>query len=219
MQMHHHFRSRFLTDSLSAMGFCSSYPEVRRFEENAAAFVVPDILESQKSISYRMFLFVADNVDHNIATLDEKGTFHRMGIIADATPGTKVSNAVLRKKLCELYVTHETRIPVKEYRFAKQVCSNMKFQPVPLVNDEDHRIYLLWEVSFRFHLPVPNWQGMMHTLNSNSRHPGQSSVMFLPMIDMYPGDRTYTLSTLEFICKLASKHNISPVVIFDQSVF
>ena len=28
VQMHHHFRSRFLIDSLSAMGFCSSYSEV-----------------------------------------------------------------------------------------------------------------------------------------------------------------------------------------------
>ena len=39
------------------------------------------------------------------------------------------------------------------------------------------------------------------------------------MIDMYPGDKTCILSTLEFICKLASKHNISPVVTFDQPLF
>jgi hypothetical protein len=30
--------------------------------------------------------WVADNVDHNISTLDGKGTFHGMGIIAVSTP-------------------------------------------------------------------------------------------------------------------------------------
>ena len=60
---------------------------------------------------------------------------------------------------------------------------------------------------------------MMHALTSERSHPGQSSVLFLPMIDMYPGDKTCILSTLEFICKLASKHNISPVVTFDQPLF
>jgi len=36
VQMHHLYRSKFLVDSLSAMGFCSSYCEVLRFEKNAA---------------------------------------------------------------------------------------------------------------------------------------------------------------------------------------
>ena len=49
VQMHHHFRSRFLIDSLSAMGYCSSYSEVQRFEANAAASVAPDILGSYSS--------------------------------------------------------------------------------------------------------------------------------------------------------------------------
>ena len=33
-----------------------------------------------------MTQFVADNVDHNIATTDGKGTFHGMGIIAISAP-------------------------------------------------------------------------------------------------------------------------------------
>lgn len=41
----------------------------------------------------------------------------------------------------------------------------------------------------------------------------------LPMIDMYPGDQTCILSTLEFISNLAAKHKISPVVTFDQPPF
>ena len=44
VQMHHHFRSRFLIDNLAAMGYCSSYSEVQRFEENAAFSTCPDVL-------------------------------------------------------------------------------------------------------------------------------------------------------------------------------
>ena len=44
IQMHHHFRSKFLIDILSAMGYCTSYSEVQRFEENAASSIAPDVL-------------------------------------------------------------------------------------------------------------------------------------------------------------------------------
>jgi len=45
----------------------------------------------------RMLLFVADNVDHNIVSLDGTGTFHGMGMIAIVTPGHKVAHPVLRQ--------------------------------------------------------------------------------------------------------------------------
>ncbi len=39
------------------------------------------------------------------------------------------------------------------------------------------------------------------------------------MVDMYPGDKICILSSLQYICNLASKHNAPPVVIFDQPLF
>ena len=36
IQMHHHFASRFLVDTLNNLGYCSSYSEVKRFESSAA---------------------------------------------------------------------------------------------------------------------------------------------------------------------------------------
>ena len=36
IQMHHHFQSKYLIDSLNALGYSSSYKEVLRFERNAA---------------------------------------------------------------------------------------------------------------------------------------------------------------------------------------
>ena len=35
VQMHTHFRSRYIFDTLHALGFCSSYNEVQKFERNA----------------------------------------------------------------------------------------------------------------------------------------------------------------------------------------
>ena len=50
VQMHHLYRSCFLIDSLSTMGFSSSYPEVQRFEVNAACSLAPDVLGSDMDI-------------------------------------------------------------------------------------------------------------------------------------------------------------------------
>lgn len=78
-QLHHVFKSKFLVDTLSVMGFGSSYGEVQRFEKNAASVVASDVLGGGL---LGMVLFAADNVDRNILTLDGKGTFHGMGMIA-----------------------------------------------------------------------------------------------------------------------------------------
>lgn len=218
VQMHHHFRSKFLIDVLSAMGFCSSYSEVQRFEENAASSVALDVLGSI-NLADRMLMFAADNVDHNIASLDGKGTFHGMGMIAAVTPGHQVSHTVLRQKVSELNISEQTQVDIKQYRFAKHTRRSIKFQPIPVLSDMDHNIDILWEVSFSFSQPVPNWQGMMHVLHKQYDHPGQSSVVFLPMIDMYPGDKTCIFSTLEYMCNLTSKYDATPVVTFDQPLF
>ena len=71
IQMHHHFRSNFLIDIRSSMGYCSSYSEVQRFEENAASSVAPDVLDGVHTPD-KMVLFAADNVDHTMVTLDGK---------------------------------------------------------------------------------------------------------------------------------------------------
>ncbi|KAL8585863.1 hypothetical protein ACOMHN_056458 [Nucella lapillus] len=60
--------------------------------------------------------FAADNVDHQIRTLDGTGPFHGMGIIGAATPGTKECRAVRR----DTSVTPERidalgRVPVHFY--------------------------------------------------------------------------------------------------------
>ena len=43
--------------------------------------------------------YAADNVDHNIRTLDGNNTFHGMGIIAMVTPGTTHNHTVPRSQI------------------------------------------------------------------------------------------------------------------------
>ena len=68
VQLHYHFRSRFLIDSLYNLGFCSSYSEVLRLEENAASCRSENLISEIKSTG--ICLFAANNVDHNIVTLN-----------------------------------------------------------------------------------------------------------------------------------------------------
>lgn len=74
VQMHHHFGSRFLLDTLNTLGFASSYTEVQRFELNAAA-AAHDRTNTQFG-NGTFVQYIADNVDHNLRTLDGHGTFH-----------------------------------------------------------------------------------------------------------------------------------------------
>ena len=161
-------------------------------------------------------LFAADNVDHNIVTLDGKGTFHGMGMMAAITPGKQVSQTISRRKLWDLHITDLTKVDVKEYRFSAHSRRCIKFQPLSFFEAADHMIDVLWEISSRFKQPVANWQGMMHFSHKECDHPGKSSVVFLPMIDMYPGDKTCIFSILEYLCKFASEHNSPSIVTFDQ---
>ena len=93
--LHHHYASRFLVDSLHHLGFCCSYQQVQEFERSAAFSHGTDIPNfSDQSVQY-----VADNMDHNIQTLDGNDTFHGMGMITTVTPGVRSNNRIPRIKV------------------------------------------------------------------------------------------------------------------------
>ena len=79
VQMHKQFGSRFLIDTLNQLGFCSSYSEIQRYERSAAVNLGTDIPGLMPGTFVQ---HIADNVDHNLRTLDGYNTFHGMGIIA-----------------------------------------------------------------------------------------------------------------------------------------
>ena len=79
------FASRWLNTQLFNLGFAESYTNVVRFKQRVDMTEdIDDILQS-RAFEDSFTTFVADNVDYNIATLDGKGTFHGMGVIAAMT--------------------------------------------------------------------------------------------------------------------------------------
>jgi hypothetical protein len=96
VQLHSQYSSKILVEQLHALGFCSSYSKVVRFERNAA--VMSNTVLSVKNNSFVQH--VADNADHDSCTLDGKGTFHGMAIIAAITPSAgRVTFTVPRNKI------------------------------------------------------------------------------------------------------------------------
>ena len=80
-------------------------------------------------------LFAGDNVDHNILTIDGRGTFHGMGIIAALTPGKKKDRVIPRRHITNLDFLLQNKIPIIEHRFAKHVSQSILFKQLPaLIN-------------------------------------------------------------------------------------
>ncbi|XP_065915240.1 uncharacterized protein [Dysidea avara] len=77
---------------------------------------------------------------------------------------------------------------------------------------------LLWKTSIMFGSPRPAWSGMMQLVH-HGNHPGKSSVMFLPMIDINPSDTTCVYSTLKYIQEHSRRHNVTPIITFDQPLW
>jgi len=178
-----------------------------------------DILGENVDSDDTAILFAGDNVDHNIVTIDGKGTFHGMGMIAALTPGRKTKRIIPRRNVSELKYVEKTKIDIVDYRFANHASRKIVFKELIKSCKCDRTVDVLWELSFSFKQSTPNWQGMMHLIHQGYEHPGQSSVVFLPMIDMYSGDKTCILSTLEFLCKQATSQNITPIITFDQPFY
>ena len=86
------------------------------------------------------------------------------------------------------------------------------------VQDPKAFLDILWKTSIMFGSLRPMWSGMMQLVHHGS-HPGKSSVMFLPMIDMNPSDVTCVYSTLRYISEHARRHDVTPIITFDQPLW
>jgi hypothetical protein len=84
VQMEHLFGSKFLLQHLSSLGFSCSYDEVRRFKKSVLHSSLAPESDVNKQVNQAVGFtqYVADNIDHNVCTLDGSGTFHGMGMIS-----------------------------------------------------------------------------------------------------------------------------------------
>lgn len=87
-----------------------------------------------------------------------------MGMIAAITPRRQIMQTILRRKISELNIIAETQVDIVQYRFTKHTRRTIEFQQLPVLKNVPRDIDILWEVSFRFSEPVPNWQAFMHVL-------------------------------------------------------
>ena len=79
----HVLGSRWLIDHLNKLGFCISMNEVTRYKQSV---IEKDNYDSEFSKLAGSFTqWSADNVDHNVRTLDGKGSLHGMGIFYSTT--------------------------------------------------------------------------------------------------------------------------------------
>ena len=85
IEMDHVFGSKWLINEFSHLGFSFSYDEVIKYKQSVIQSETPENLLSEY-IPGTFTQWVADNVDHNVATLDDQGSFHGMGIIAISSP-------------------------------------------------------------------------------------------------------------------------------------
>ncbi len=216
VQLYHHFASRFLIDSLHHHGFCCSYQEVQRFEHNAAQSHGTDI----PNLTTEFVQYGADNVDHNIRTLDGHGTFHGMGMIAAVTPETRSDWPILRANVTSLDVAIVGRVQIRYHKEEGRGMSAVTYQK--LFNLKAQNCYenldVLWKTSIMLGSPRPAWSGMMQFVHQGN-HPGKASVMFLPIIDMNPSDTTCIYSTLMFVSEHARRHGVTPILTFDQPLW
>lgn len=141
----------------------------------------------------QFFQYVADNVDHNIRTLDGKNTFHGMGMIAAVTPGSKKSNPILRVKVTAKDIASVGHVPVQYHREESLGMTAVTYGKLHdmKASDPTKHLDILWKTSLLFGSPRPAWSGMTQLVHHRN-HP-KSSVIFLPIIDMNPSDMTCVL--------------------------
>ena len=123
MQMHHHFRSRYLIESLHNLG--SSYKEILKFERSSAMISgaeLEELLEDGSSVK-----FSADNVDHNICTIDGRNTFHGMGMIASVTKGKFNSKEVPRITVSDNELLKKSAVPILPFKDRKDLLKGLKY--------------------------------------------------------------------------------------------
>ena len=81
------------------------------------------------------------------------------------------------------------RVPIHFHKEERLGTGAIKFENLCSfkAQDQEADLDILWKSSILFGSLRPSWSGMMQFVHDGD-HPGKSSVMFLPMIDMNPTD-------------------------------
>ena len=172
VQLHHQFGSRFLIDTLHKLGYCSSYETVKQFEHCAAIDRGVDIPHFDKDKQFVQF--AADNIDHNIRTLDGHNTFHGMGMIAMVTPRINQSRQIPKITVSANDIAEIGKVNIQFCtKFTKLVGTKYEvLGPIDAI-DPTFNLNILWKASMLLKPPWMAWSGMMqgvHILESTQEN-------------------------------------------------
>lgn len=235
VEVDHVFGSKWLTNELAQLGYSVTYDEVLRYKQSVVASMNEE-QEMKNQFPGSFTQWVADNVDHNIATLDGKGTFHGMGIISASTPrsaGMTCSSSTIIRRLSKKATANITDIlRLKDIKIVPYddntemlPMANILYAPIielqhPYVIPTSTNLHLLWHIGGVVGADSrPQWSGFMQEVFSSQQSPA-ANIKFLPIISLNPSDKTCLYSTLLFIEEQAKKLNIvTPCVTFDQPLW
>ena len=204
------FGSKGLLRHLSRLGLLITPDEVTLYRQSVleASIALSTTLQNGAFIQWS-----TDNVDHNLATLGGKGTFHGMGILAAVIPFGSFSQLTqitrLKEKKPADEIVKNRRVPIFNYdcpatleRFPK--ISSLKTRKVRDGVTFDLESELFWHLSWYFSLsiqPRTLWSGFMQSRFSKTeyRFYQKSDVILLPIIDHQPTNLACIYSTLLFI--------------------
>ena len=239
VSLDHVLASKWLLTMLSRLGFLITNEEVNRYKQSVVQSKDTDLPLSHPQCFTQ---WSADNVDHNVLTLNGLGVFHGMGIISISVPyrspldtiasgayGETAIKRLPRVKVLKLtsgrtipilYHTPQNVPPLSMLKFK----SSTEIQNALLLKQSCSNMDLIWCTGiFLSHRtssrPMPNWSGFMQMVTVGD-HLDPADFRLLPIIDLNPGDKSCILSTLSFIDNQAAKLNIETAcVTFDQPLW
>ena len=230
-----------LIKETARLGFCASYDELIRFKQSVVSakhstspVIDEDALvgvsvvnhddvtertstplpEQPQPIPFTQF--VADNVDHDIRTIDGYGTFHGMGIISASAHSGQGMHAphmeipvIPRQasRLLSVDVTRNVGVPITPYNKApKSGLSKVTFEPLqhlhyPTVQPAVVNLSLLWHFCCFLDMSdklTPNWSGFMQQVTCGP-HSSVAHIDLHPVIDLSPNDESCVYSTLLYV--------------------
>ena len=217
VEMHSQFTSRFLIDTLYQLGFSCSYSEVQRYEANSA--VTPSTTATNSTDHFVQF--VADNVDHNVQTVDGSGSIHATGMISVTTPAVDTHTVIPRGRPTPAQICESGKVDIHPFNkalTAGDLVYKVNVQADLKLLDKTDSLDFLWIVCKPFVDNIPSYSAFMQS-NIQGAHSGVSSVNFLPMIDMNPNDPSCIFSTLLHVLREAEKTRSVPILTYDQPLF
>ena len=228
VELDHVFGLHWLINQLYKLGFCESYDKVLKFKQTVVTNEsIDDLLQNDEGFT----TFVADKVDHNITTLDGRGAFHEMAVIAVITKKEQRREVVRRRQKDWIKVDDLVKnkgIPISTYDFSS-VCGLKNtifesYEKLERIYNENVSVSAdrFWHTSGLFSTHEdsrPNWSGCMQNISKGSHQP-KSKVIMLPILNLNPNNETCICSVLLNVIDQCRKMDIDyPSVTFDQPLW